>query len=281
MLVAAHATALGAGPHWPPPWAERPVPETLPDCLVRGPVVQADTDRFLARVPAVGRFLATRDRTVQVCREPTATDADVDCFVGGAVGAATLAMGGTPALRAAALAVHGAGLLVVGPVATGVSTLTAALALRGHAVLSDRIALVTGTSPTVWPVGGEVQLWPDMIGILGLAPSTGRIVRPALAKRAFRLGPAPAAVPVRAVVALARPQAGPVRLEEAPTVGERLATLIDREWHRRLLHLWEDPVARFDRLRTLAAASRVIRVRGDHHRPAPGELAELVEETVR
>jgi len=265
---------------WPPAWRLAPVPEFLPDSVAGTGVVTAATDRVLCRIPSVGRFLARAHGPVEVRPERRATDADVRCFLGVA-GTARWLLSGVPTLRGAAVAVDGAGVVLCGPAAGGTSALAAALALRGHAVLADRVVLAIGDPPALHPTDHEVQLWPDMAQALGVAPAAGRVVRPALAKRAYRLGPEPCTVPLRAIVVLPGTEAGPVRLSTVDDPAERHAEVHGREWHRRLVTPMLGRTARLARSHALAGAARVLRLHGHAHARTPAELALDVEKALR
>jgi hypothetical protein len=141
-----------------------------------------------------------------VQRAPGAGDQDIECFVRGPVAALRLCLSGRFALRGAAVEIGGRALAICG-VATGTSSLVAALALEGHVVLADGVICIEGDPAAVSPVPEakppRVTLWPDSIRALGLDPSNGEIVRPVLPSRAFVLGPPPSGpVPLGALVAL-------------------------------------------------------------------------------
>lgn len=265
---------------WPPAWVDAPVAARLPAAAYRGPLVEAAADRILLRVPPVGRFLVRPDGPVQVERVYGATDADVTCFVGGSVGAAALLLRGLLTLRAAAVSVGGAGVLICGPSASGKSVLAAALAARGHAVLADRIGLARGAAPELRPVDPEVHLWPDAVRLLGLPPAAGRVVRPVLSRRAFRLGPAARPVPLRLIVALTPDFATAPWLDHVDGPGtavSRIGLLLGREWHGRLVDPLGRAADRFGWLTALAGACRVVRARGHAAGWSPAESAARVE----
>jgi hypothetical protein len=250
------------------------VPARLPGAAHRGPMIDAAPDRVLVRVPGFGRLLARVHGPVLVdAAEP---EPDVGCFLDGAVGTAVLLLRGIPTLRAAAVSIGGAGVLLCGLSGVGKSTAAAALALRGHPVLTDRVALTHGTPALVVPLGGGVRLGPGVARRLGL--SGGRAVRRALPARTYALPAATAPVPLRAAVILSSDHlSGPPSRVSAPM--ERFRALLGREWHPLLYPpLGREPL-RFGWLMALAAACVVIRVgTGDH--PAPAVLAERVESAV-
>ncbi len=278
---------------WPLAWVDGPVPARLPTAAHRGPLAEAESDRLLLRVPPIGRFLVRPDGPVRVQRGYPVSDADVACFVGGSVGAAALLLRGMLTMRAAAVSVAGAGVLICGPSAAGKSVLAGALAARGHPVLADRIGLVTGIPPAspggvpppgagvglaVVPVDPQVQLWPDAAELLGLPPGAGRIVRPVLARRAFRLGPPPGPAPLRLVLGLSLATRRSLELTEVGggTAAGRLAALVGQEWHERLV----GPLGRAaDRFRWLAALAgvRLVLIAGHRGGIPPAELAARVE----
>lgn len=265
------------GPSWPPASVELPVPSGLERAVLRRPLVEAAPGWILLRVPRVARFLVEPGTPVRVDRARGATDADVGCFLRGPVAAAALLLAGLFPLRAAAVAIAGRGVLICGAPGAGTSTMTAALALRGHPVLADRIGLVTGSPPTVEPVDGEVQLWPDVVRLLGLDPGRGRLIRPVLAKRAFRLGPPPEAAPLRAIVFLHRDEQDTVRVEASPSLTGRFRALLPRRWHSALVGPLGLRDEQFRSLTRLARVDCVVRVRGAHQTVAPADLAASVE----
>jgi hypothetical protein len=268
-------------PAWPPAWLDRAVPARLATAAYRGPLIEAAADRILLRVPPVGRFLVQRRGPVLVDRAAGATDADVTCFLGGPVGAAALLLHGRLTLRAAAVSVAGAGVLICGPPATGKSVLAAALALRGHRVLADRVGLVAGPVSTVVPVDPQVQLWPDAVELLGLTAAAGRVVRPVLTRRAFRLGPAARPAPLRLVVLLRHEPRVDLRVAEPAGAGAgRFGALFGLEWHRRLVDPLGRQADRFGWLAGLARSGRLVLVGGQRRVP-PAELAARVEGLLR
>ena len=218
---------------------EGSVPLRLPDAVVRGPVVEATSDAVLFRIPNVGRFLVHGEGPALVERAYGATDADLGCFADEPVAAAAALLRGNVVLHAASVSVGGRAVALCGPSALGKSALAAALVQRGHAGLADAVTAISAEPetgvPIVAPLAPEPVLWPDIAEELGLDGGQGRRVRPALAKRAHRLGPEPVASPLVAVVVLGEdPTLDRARLE--PMVGAaKLQALLRARWHRRLV----------------------------------------------
>lgn len=231
-----------AGRATSPLWVEGRVPESLPDALHRSSLVEANWQRALFRLKTVGRFLVEVDKPTVVERAVGATDCDLECFLRGPVAALRLCLSGHFTLRGAAVEMGGRALAVCG-ISTGASSLAAAMALEGHAVLADGVVCIEASPPAVALVPEarpiRVTLWPDVVEALGLDPSTGEVVRPALPSRAFSLGPPPPSqpVPLAALVSLSMDD-GRRGVAAQPLTGfAAVATLLKAFWHP---HLVED-----------------------------------------
>jgi hypothetical protein len=258
-----------------PAFVEGRVPERLPDAAYRGPVVEATPTAILLRLPRVGRFLVEAGGPVTVERMPGATDADVACFRNGPVEAASALLAGRLPLHAAAVSVAGRPVAIAGISGAGKSAVAAALALRGHAVLADAVTVADGRVKARSP---NPVLWPDMVEALGLDPNAGELVRPALPKRAFPLGPPAEAAPLHAVVILvsdpleSRPKSHPL------TGLRKTSALLSACWYRRLAGPIGLEPRRFELLAELAPRVDVVGVVRPREGCAPSALAALLEE---
>jgi hypothetical protein len=247
--------------------------------LVRGPLVEATADSVLVRVPNVARFLVRAGSPVRLERERGLSDKEIECFLHGPVAAARAVLDGQLPLRGAAVSVREAAVLILGHAAAGKSTLAAALAMRGHALLADSLAIISGdgdVGPAVSPAQSRVILWPDMVRELGLDPAAGEIVRPSIPSRAFALGPEPETARVGAFVVLTaeRPRRDPElsRLEGH----EKFQPLLGLRWHLQVVEGLGLGSEQLEPMARLAGAAPFFRLR----RPSRGsarELAELVE----
>jgi len=190
-----------------------PVPDHLDGATHAGPVHAAAPGRYLLRLPTVGRFLvAAVEGGIQVTVQPapSATTADVACFLAGPIRQACWLLRGAFALRGCGVVIDGRAVAITGVTAAGKSAVTAALAQRGHGLLADgalplRLGgdLDGGVGPIAGSADHDVQLWPDIVTRLGLDAAAGEMIRPGLAKRRYRFGAA-AATPLAAIVALHR-----------------------------------------------------------------------------
>jgi hypothetical protein len=259
-----------------PSVTEARVPDGLHGAAVRGPVVDATREEILLRIPRLARFLVRADR-VRVERMPAATDADVQCFLDGPVAAAAALLRGAIPLHAAAVNVDGRAVAITGLSGSGKSAVAAALALRGHDVLADAVTVL---DHPVRPLCPRPVLWPDMVEALGLDPAAGHIVRPALRKRAFDLGPPPDEAPLRAVVLLVRDalHARPASRELTGT--QKAATLLNAAWFRGLVAPLGLERARFAKLAQIAAETQCLQVVRPRDNCSPADVAELLEDVL-
>ena len=242
---------------------------------VRGPVVEASRDEIVLRIPRVGRFVVHAGEKVEVEREPGATDADVSCFLRGPVAAAQALLRGAIPLHASAVEVGGRAVLIAGRSGVGKSGAAAALALRGHAVLADAVTLL---APVIEPLAPRPVLWPDLIEHLDLDPGDGELVRPALPKHSFALGPPASATPLAAIVFLrgdalcANPQ------WEAVAGAERAGALVALGWYRRAVAGLGLAQEQFAALSQLAASTGCFKLTRPRSACSPHALADAIEE---
>jgi hypothetical protein len=119
------------------------------------------------------------------------------------------------ALHASAVIVDGEAVLLLGESGAGKSTTAAALALRGHAPLSDDLTALTFTEDTVLaqPAFDHLRLWPESETLLFGQIGTLERITPDWEKLRFDFRTPAQAVPVRAIIHLvAREHAQPCAL---------------------------------------------------------------------
>jgi hypothetical protein len=262
------------------PVREEPVPNRLPGAATQTPLIDAKPGAVLLRVPLVGRFLVTAQDPVLFERRPGATDADRRCFLDEPVAAAARILRGDLVLRASCVSVGGAAVAVCGPPAAGKSALAAALARRGHPVLADAVTAVAAQPvdlPTVSAVAPQLALWPDTAAELELDGHESRIIRPAIAKRAYALGPPPAPAPVGMVVFLSADVTRTEPAVEAVEGMEKLQALLAARWHGRHVDALGLEAAHFGIAARLAGV-RCVRLARPRRGTSLDALAQLVEE---
>ena len=131
--------------------------------------------------PAVGRFLLRAGEEILVDLAPSSNDDEVRAYLLGAVFGALCHQRGVTPLHASAIDVADGCVAFVGASGAGKSTLVAALARRGHEVLSDdECFLQLGANGDVqaWPGIGRIWLWDDSKTALGFdGPAIERELR--------------------------------------------------------------------------------------------------------
>lgn len=157
-------------------------------------------------IPGLARVEVRAGAEPAVERDPRAADADVAWLLNGPVEQMRRLLRGEFALHAATVAIDGRAVALVGHAASGKSLVTAALAQREHAVLSDTwLPVSVGDVVMAHPTCDALGLWPAAWKLLDLERDEGALVRPALDKRAFAFRPhAGPVAPLAAVVALRR-----------------------------------------------------------------------------
>ena len=272
-------------------WVEGPVAAGLPGGTAAGPLAVAAPGRYLLTLPGVGRFLVERDRRVTVSRAPEATDADIACFLAGPIRQAGWLQRGWFALRGCGVVIGGRAVVITGHTASGTSTLTAALALRGHPVLADGavpIHATTGsaralagsarapTGPVAEAADDSVQLWPKAMDRLGLGAGAGTEIRPGLGKRRVRFAPA-ARSPLAAVVALHRhPDIGAPAIRAAQGMAG-VAVLCEHTALRPAVDALAGAATHFRWATAVAAAVTVVDLCTDGHRWDLDAAADAIE----
>jgi hypothetical protein len=127
-------------------------------------------DQALLTVDQIGRFLLVGDREVIVEQVPGATDAMVRSFLAGSVFGALCHRRGILPLHASAVETAEDGVAAfVGRSGAGKSTMLAALAQRGHRVLTDDVCFLRvgpAGEARIWPGVSRIRLWQDSLDAL-------------------------------------------------------------------------------------------------------------------
>ncbi len=258
-------------------WRRGPVPHELPGAVYRSPLIEASAERAIYRLASVGRFLVAPREATLVDAAPGATEEDISCLLRGPVESLRACLAGDFALRGAAVQVGGRAVVAFG-VATGTSSLAAALAVHGAPLIADGVVPVDPGLPSVHRRGGgdahQVTLWPDIVAALGLDHHASKVVRPGLPSRSFVLdpGPGPEEVPIGALVSIHRDYRLAASGERA--VAERakgpavVKAILEAQWHHRLVPELGLGSAQFCWATRLATAVPAFRVRVAPDRPA-------------
>jgi hypothetical protein len=168
----------------------RTVDDRRPDVLIEAGLVPARIEdarpsaegfligqnEILIAIDDVGRFLVQQGRRIIVQPLSNAADEHLRLFLYGAAFSALLIQRGLMPLHASAVVIAGRGVAFAGPRGHGKSSLAAAFAARGHAVLSDD-KIVARPRPDglyAFPSATVLSLFPAAARISG-QPRTNRI----------------------------------------------------------------------------------------------------------
>jgi hypothetical protein len=158
------------------------IPDRLRHPVVETPFLQIDEDGTCRLdIPTVGVFLVRGGWDVIVAPRVDTDSIEIRNFILGPVLGLLAHQRGLVPLQAAAVCIDGIAVAFAGPSRSGKSTVAAALARRGHAVLSDDICVVDIIRgvPVVLPSSSHVRLWQDACAALNLgleaAPESLRV----------------------------------------------------------------------------------------------------------
>lgn len=176
------------------------VPKTLPESARTVGLWQAAPNDLLLNLGDSVRYRVTGGREIVVERLDGADDDLVATVLIGTVWTGLLQQRGLLTLHGSAIRTDAGAVAFLGPSGSGKSTLAAALAARGHAVLTDDVAAIRGDAadaPLLVPGFPFLRLWADALNRLQAPPAPLRRVRAELSKHLLpvvRFSTAPAAL---------------------------------------------------------------------------------------
>lgn len=257
-------------------------PASLPGATWRGPVHQVAPGALLIDVPGVGRALIRHGALARVDLAEGVTDRDARWLRDGPVAQAERLLHGKFALRATGVTIGGRAVALASIGAGGKSSVAAALASRGHAVLGDRelTLRLDAEAVTAVPSSPCLDLWPDVFANeLGLTEADGELVRTELTKRRFAFQAGEASTLAVVVVLEPRGDIAGVLAEELRGA-DRAMQLLEHT----VLSVLVDPVGlraeHFAWGTSIAAATAVVRMGVSRHRRDLAREAAAVEELV-
>jgi hypothetical protein len=257
------------------------VPESLADPVVDLSALQIAADgTVLVRLGGIGRFLLRE--TEVLCDLETEPDApEITAGIFGNVLACICWRRGQLALHGSAVAIGDRAVLLLGPAAKGKSLLAAALARRGHAVLSDEVAVVADGK--CYPAGSMLSLADDALMAAGEDPEPlPQYTNFPIPKRLWIAGPPPEPRPYAIAAVLRLKKAEP----DAPTRLERLegeeaiAAVIDQFYRRDMLGVLDTCITARREAEMLAAVAPIYRFPIAHDLARVEEVADRIAELV-
>lgn len=147
------------------------LPAYLPPGAAKFPDAEFDGKSLLLSVPDDVRFLIREGKEILVDPMPGAAENDVLAYLLGSAFGALCHQHDILPLHSSAIDVDGGCVAFVGTSGAGKSTLIAALAGRGHQVISDDVCFLRlgeESSIMAWPGIGRIRLWEDAVAALGL-----------------------------------------------------------------------------------------------------------------
>jgi hypothetical protein len=145
------------------------LPETLSSITAVFPEGQCNENELLFTIPEAGRFLIRGGTEILVDQAPDSSPGDVSAYVLGTAFGVLWHQRGMPPLHASAIDVADGCVAFMGNSGAGKSTTVAALAARGHQVISDDVCVLEHGEQgiKVWPGLNRLRLWEDAMVALG------------------------------------------------------------------------------------------------------------------
>jgi hypothetical protein len=145
------------------------LPETLSNVTAVFPEGQCNENELLLNIPEAARYLIRSGSEILVDQAPEADAGDVSAYLLGTAFGVLCHQRGMPPLHASAIDVVDGCVAFVGDSGAGKSTMVAALAARGHQVISDDVCVLDRGEQGIraWPGLNRLRLWEDAIMALG------------------------------------------------------------------------------------------------------------------
>ena len=255
----------------PAPWRDLPVDEFhRSDYVDAGdrPVVtvgRSPRGFFFSYADGTSVWIATDGANIWCTRSPDSTIEDLATYLTGPILGFVLRRRGHVSLHASAVQVGNGAMILVGPHGAGKSTIAAALAARGCALITDDVLHVRKTAAG-WlaePFASGLKLWPDASAlVLGPAVSLPRLTltwdKRSLGLNQFGVTAAPKPVMVQSVLFLEWSDSDQVE-PSLETIGAA-ETVVRLATHGSAAHLLDDR-QRAQEFHTYAGLAKSVRVR--------------------
>ena len=145
------------------------VPESLPSVTAEFPEGQCNENELLLNIPDAARYLIRHGAEILVDPAPLASPGNVAAYLLGTAFGVLCHQRGIPPLHASAIEVDDGCVAFTGDSGAGKSTLAAALAARGHQVISDDVCVLHPDDHghlLIWPGLIRLRLWEDAMQAL-------------------------------------------------------------------------------------------------------------------
>ena len=144
------------------------LPETLSSVTAVFPEGQCNDNELLFNIPDAGRYLIRSGSEILVDPAANSSLGDVAAYLLGTAFGVLCHQRGTTPLHGSAIDVVDGCVAFVGDSGAGKSTMAAALASRGHQVISDDLCVFDASEQgvRVWPGLNRLRLWEDALAAL-------------------------------------------------------------------------------------------------------------------
>lgn len=162
------------------------VPRMLDKAIFSRPTVDVGDSCVLLRVPEVGRFLVEKGRSIHIQPDAGVDQKSLRLYLLGSCLGAILHQRGITPLHGCALSYGGGAIVICGRSGAGKSTVAAALASRGYAVLTDDVSVLAVQDQQLMLAPGypQLKLWLNAMEYFRLSCRDHERVRPDMAKHA-------------------------------------------------------------------------------------------------
>ena len=144
------------------------LPETLSSVTAVFPEGQCNESELLFNIPDAARYLIRSGSEILVDQAANSNPGDVAAFLLGTAFGVLCHQRGTNPLHGSAIDIVDGCVAFVGDSGAGKSTMVAALASRGHQVISDDLCVFEASEQgvRVWPGLNRLRLWEDALAAL-------------------------------------------------------------------------------------------------------------------
>ena len=144
------------------------LPETLSSVTAVFPEGQCNENELLFNIPDAARYLIRSGSEILVDQAANSNPGDVAAYLLGTAFGVLCHQRGTTPLHGSAIDIVDGCVAFVGDSGAGKSTMVAALASRGHQVISDDLCVFEASEQgvRVWPGLNRLRLWEDALAAL-------------------------------------------------------------------------------------------------------------------
>jgi len=266
-------------------WVDN-LPERLPDAISLGTHLQAKPNELLVSFPQVARYHVVNGRLIEIALLSQDARGTAEFFLMATpFGALIHQRGELPLHASAVIPPHGdSALIIAGDSGAGKSTIAAALAKRGWAVLNDdvsRVCIVNGEA-IVYPGFNALKLWQQSCDLLdldsaALAHTRGKKQKYFWRPDAIHRRPAPIAAIVELKYIGNHDEPGKIQQERG---GDAMQLLLRQTFRPRLIRPLGGQMNHFTQMQRIAMKHPCYQI-ANNHNLSPEALADRLETLIK